>query len=97
MGSPGITEITTLARAYGGLVTSAQPVAAGLGGEVESEERHERISAGGIELVHLSVGRIRRSVAEAAGHLLHRAQARAPVARAEPPGLVVVPRGPLLR
>lgn len=85
-------------------------VGLGLGGEVDSQERHgadddventydrhERISAGGIELVHLSVGRIRRSVSEAAGHLLHQARTRALLAHPEPPGLMVVPRGPLLR
>lgn len=60
-------------------------------------DRHERVSAGGIELVHLSVGRIRRSVSEAAGHLLDRARARALLPYPEPAALTVVPRGPLLR
>lgn len=83
----------------------------GLGGEVESRERHEsdddvestydrheRItSATGIELVHLSVRRIRRDVTEAARHLLSHVPERRRLARPEPPGLVVVPRGPLLR
>ena len=87
-------------------------VGLGLGGEVESKERHggeeqtentydrhERITAPGIELVHLSVGRIRRDTGAAAAHLLARARARAelPADRREPAGLRVVPRGPLLR
>jgi hypothetical protein len=79
----------------------------GVGGEVESVERHgsdddtettydrhERMTAPGLELVHLSVRRIRRDVDEAARHLLDRVAARD---EPEPPGLVVVPRGPLLR
>lgn len=82
----------------------------GLGGEVESEERHgqeqqvestydrhERMTACGIELVHLSVGRIRRDPGAAAEALVQRAVARKWSGRSEPPGLVVVPRGPLLR
>lgn len=85
-------------------------VGLGVGGEVESQERHgapaavestydrhERMASGGIELVHLSVGRIRRSPTEAAGHLLDRARARALLPCPEPPGLTIVPRGPLLR
>lgn len=84
-------------------------VGTGTGGEVESRERHEgddadvestydrheRMTAPGIELVHLSVRRIRADVHEAAAHLLRRAAAAAR-SRLEPPGLVVVPRGPLL-
>lgn len=82
----------------------------GIGGEVESVERHgsdddtettydrhERLTTPGLELVHLSVRRIRRDVTEAAGHLLGRARLRRGMRRPEPPGLVVVPRGPLLR
>ncbi|MGI8537030.1 MAG: hypothetical protein ACR2K2_11150 [Mycobacteriales bacterium] len=82
----------------------------GLGGEVESKERHgsdedtestydrhERMTSPGIELVHLSVRRIRRDVNEAARHLLDRADVRSRLVRPEPAGLVVVPRGPLLR
>src|SRR4051794_19093698 len=78
-------------------------VGRGVGGEVESVEwhgdddraestydRHERITAPGLELVHLSVRRVRRDVEEAARHLL----AVEPVT--EPTGLRVVPRGPLL-
>ncbi len=81
----------------------------GLGGEVDSAERHgsdgdventydrhERMSARGIELAHVSVRRIRRDATEAAAWLLGRAAAA--VQTASPPkGLVVVPRGPLLR
>jgi len=83
----------------------------GLGGEVESRERHEdddgdvestydrheRITSRGIELVHLSVRRIRADVSEAATHLLSRVPERRRLRQPEPPALVVVPRGPLLR
>lgn len=81
----------------------------GLGAEVESQERHgtdeqvestydrhERMAAAGIELVHLSVRRIRRDVRAAADHLLSRAGDRARRGLGDPPGLMVVPRGPLL-
>jgi hypothetical protein len=81
-------------------------VGTGTGGEVDSQERHgdddqventydrhERITTPGLQLVHLSVARIRRDVREAAGHLLMRARTGPPA----PPGLVVVPQGPLLR
>jgi len=80
-------------------------VGTGVGGEVESNERHgseqdtettydrhERFTAPGLELVHLSVRRIRRDVDEAARHLLSRVS-RGPVA---PPRLIVKPCGPLL-
>jgi hypothetical protein len=81
-------------------------VGTGTGGEVESQERHgdasgventydrhERITAPGLQLVHLSVGRVRRDVGEAADHLLRRAGS----GPSAPTGLVIVPRGPLLR
>lgn len=82
-------------------------VGTAVGGEVESDERHgdeegrtatydrhERFADGGLELVHLSVARIRRNVVAAAVHLLGRAASSvAPV----PAGLVVVPHGPVLR
>lgn len=81
-------------------------VGTGTGGEVDSQERHgdddtientydrhERFAASGLQLVHLSVRRIRRDVVAAADHLLARARAGPP----SPPGLVIVPRGPLLR
>jgi hypothetical protein len=83
----------------------------GIGGEVESKERHggpaetestydrhERITAPGLELVHLSVRRIRVSAPEAAAHLLARARGRLELAvgTREPAGLAVVPCGPLL-
>jgi hypothetical protein len=74
-----------------------------VGGEVESVEwhgddertestydRHERITAPGLELVHLSVRRIRADVAEAVAHLLSRPALPTPM------GLRVVPKGPLL-
>ena len=83
----------------------------GLGGEVDSRERHEnddddvestydrheRITAHGLQLVHLSVRRIRRDVTEAARHLLSYVPERRRLTDPEPRGLVVVPRGPLLR
>jgi len=75
-----------------------------VGGEVESVEwhgddeqkestydRHERITAPGIELVHLSVRRIRTDLDEAVEHLLGKAP------RPAPAGLRVVPNGPLLQ
>jgi hypothetical protein len=79
-------------------------VGRGVGGEIESVEwhgddkqtestydRHERITAPGLELVHLSVRRVRADVEEAAMHLL------TTPAVPEPPDLRVVPRGPLLQ
>lgn len=81
----------------------------GLGGEVDSVERHgsaadventydrhERLTGFGVELAHVSVRRIRRDAADAAAWLLGRAVAAARTA-SPPKGLVVVPRGPLLR
>lgn len=78
----------------------------GTGGEVESQERHgeahdventydrhERFAGHGLQLVHLSVRRIRADAREAAAHLLSRARSGPPA----PSGLVIVPRGPLLR
>ena len=75
------------------------------GGEVDSVERHgsaddtestydrhERFDSSSVQLVHLSVRRIRQDPAAAAAHLLGRG-----AGRAAPPGLVVRPRGPLLR
>lgn len=83
----------------------------GIGGEVDSVERHEaddegvestydrheRLTYCGIELVHLSVRRIRRDAPEAAGYLLQRAYARSQLKNPEPAGLTIRPRGPLLR
>lgn len=82
------------------------PLDRALGGEVESDahhgsaadrlatyDRHERFAAAGIDLVHLSVLRLRRDVAEAAAHLLSRAAAAGPM----PANVTVVPRGPILR
>jgi hypothetical protein len=81
-------------------------VGTGTGGEVDSQERHgdevgventydrhERITTPGLQLVHLSVARIRRNVTEAADHLLARARTGPP----QLAGLVIVPQGPLLR
>lgn len=82
----------------------------GVGGEVESQERHsseddtestydrhERMTgATGVELVHLSVRRIREDVTEAAEHLLSYARPRTRLRQPELPGLTVVPHGPLL-
>lgn len=80
----------------------------GTGGEVDSVERHEeddagvestydrheRITGAGVDLVHLSVRRIRRDVDEAVRYLLQRARQRRDP---EPAGLTVIPRGPLLQ
>lgn len=86
-------------------------VGLGVGGEVQSKERHgtvadeestfdrdERFGSHGLDLVHLSVRRIRRDPREAASRFLVRARERAAWApdRREPPGLEVRPRGPLL-
>lgn len=80
-------------------------VGSAVGGEVESDERHgdgraqestydrhERFAAAGVELVHLSVARLRRDPDEAASYLLSRAQGRP-----APPGLLVRARGPVLQ
>lgn len=78
----------------------------GVGGEIESRERHEtdvrlvestydrheRFAAACLELVHLSVRRVRRNAVETADHLLARVPLRPP-----PDRLVIRPRGPLLR
>lgn len=80
-------------------------VGTGTGGEIESQEwhgddatiettydRHERYADQRLQLVHLSVRRVRADTREAVEHLLTRARTGPPA----PPGLVVVPRGPLL-
>jgi hypothetical protein len=80
-------------------------VGSGTAGEVESAERHdgaqdrentydrhERFTAAQVQLAHLSVRRIRADVNEAVEHLLQRHRTGPP----EPPGLVAVPRGPVL-
>jgi hypothetical protein len=77
-----------------------------VGGEVESREwhageereestydRHERFAAAHVELVHLSVARVRRDASAAADHLLARAADRRAAA---PVGLTVHARGPVL-
>ena len=82
-------------------------VARNVGGEVESREwhegaereestydRHERFATRGVPLVHLGVSRVRRSPLAAATYLLERG---ASLGGPAPPGLVVVPRGPVLR
>lgn len=91
-------------------VTDVWFVGLGLGGEVESAERHgseqdvettydrhERITRHGLELVHLSVRRIRADPHEAALHLLAQASARRQLAVRESAGLIVRPHGPLMR
>lgn len=80
-------------------------VGSGTTGEVESTERHdgaqdrentydrhEHFTAAGMQPVHLSVRRIRADANEAADYLLQRHR----VGPTQPPGLVVVPRGPIL-
>lgn len=89
LGSPDVWLVGT---AVGGEVDSAERHEGER--QVESTyDRHERYAAAGIDLVHLSVRRIRRDVGEAAAHLLRRAAAGS----SPPPGLVAVPRGPVLR
>jgi hypothetical protein len=54
-------------------------------------DRHERFGGSGLELVHLSVRRVRQDPGAAAAHLLARG-----TGRLAPPGLVVRPRGSVL-
>ena len=90
----GIPDVWCVGRGIGAEVESDERH--GAPGQVETTyDRHERMTAPGLDLVHLSVRRIRRDPAEAARHLLARTRSRS--AAPEPAGLVVVPRGPLLR
>ena len=86
----GISDVWVLGTAVGGEVESREWHE---GGRAESTyDRHERYVEAGLELVHLSVARIRRERGEAARYLLQRAASGPPV----PAGLRVVPRGPVL-
>ncbi|MCA1711494.1 MAG: hypothetical protein LC789_07615 [Actinobacteria bacterium] len=85
----GCPDVWLVGRGVGGEVESQERH--GSAGQVESTyDRHERFGGHGLELVHLSVRRIRVSATEAASRLL------AEPPRAQPAGLRVVPRGPLL-
>lgn len=91
LGSP---DVYLVGRGTGGEVDSVERHEQDDAGVESTYDRHERLTAAGVDLVHLSVRRIRRDVDEAAGYLLQRARRRH---EGDPPGLVVVPRGPLLR
>lgn len=91
----GSVDVYFVGRGVGGEVESVERHEQDDGAVTSTYDRHERITSGGVDLVHLSVARIRRDVTEAAAYLLH--QARARTAAGEPAGLTVVPRGPLLR
>jgi hypothetical protein len=90
LGSPDVW-LTDLS--VGGEVESAERHG-GVAGVTATYDRHERFAGGRVELVHISVSRIRESARGAAEHLVRRAVDRRAL---RPPGLVVVPRGPLLR
>ena len=88
LGSP---DVWLLGSSVGGEVESAERHE----GDAQTEstyDRHERFADAGVELVHLSVARIRRDAREAAAYYV----ARASAGPKPPPGLVVVPRGPIL-
>jgi hypothetical protein len=87
----GSTDVWVLGTAVGGEVESAERHE----GDRQTEstyDRHERFRGGGLDLVHLSVRRIRSDATEAAQFYLQRAAEGQPA----PPGLVVVPKGPVL-
>jgi hypothetical protein len=88
LGSP---DVWALGTAVGGEVESAERHEGAQQAE-STYDRHERFRGGGVDLVHLSVRRVRTNAAEAARYYLERAVAGPPVPR----GLVVVPRGPVL-
>lgn len=84
-------------------------VGLGLGWEVESREHHagdeafeatlarsDAFLAAGVPLLHVTPRRLRASSAECTGLLLRAAGARRRSGASDPPGLVVVPRGPVL-
>lgn len=91
-------------------VVDAWLVGTGTGAELDSAEWHgstdlldatlrrdRRFRQAGLELVHVTPGRYRREPEAFHSELLAAAAARQRAGTAEPPGLVVVPRGPLLR
>jgi hypothetical protein len=87
----GNSDVWILGTAVGGEVESRQ-WHEGAEAEESTYDRHERFVAAGLDLVHLGVRRMRSDLPAAARYLVQRAQAGPPL----PPGLVVVPRGPLL-
>lgn len=91
LGSP---DIYLLGLGTGGEVDSVERHEEDDAGVESTYDRHERITGAGVDLVHLSVRRIRRDVDEAVRYLLQRARDRRDP---EPTGLTVTPRGPLLR
>lgn len=85
-------------------------VGTGVGGEVDSKERHgqqeslddtlvrhERASTNGLSLVHVTPGRYRDDPAAFLGRLFAKVAERRSRGLGEPAGLAVIPRGPLLR
>jgi len=90
--SLGFVDVWLLGTAVGGEVESVERHEGG-GREESTYDRHERFRVDGLDLVHLSVRRIRADADEAVTHLLRQAAAGPQV----PSGLVVRPRGPVLR
>jgi hypothetical protein len=85
-------------------------VGTGVGGEMDSREwhegaeqldqtllRHERAHRWGLSLVHVTPGRFRADPASFTARLLREVAERRRQGLGEPDGLVVTPRGPLLR
>lgn len=85
-------------------------VGTGVGGEVDSKERHgaqealddtlarhENVSRSGLTLLHVTPTRLRADPAAFRWRLLDAVEERRRRGHAEPPGLEVLPRGPLLR
>lgn len=85
-------------------------VGTGVGGEMDSKERHgsaellddtlarhERAAAHGLSLVHVTPGRFRADPTAFVARLRAEVLARRRRGLGEPDGLVVIPRGPLLR
>lgn len=81
----------------------------GLGGELDSVRhhgsasdldatlgRHDRAWRAGVELLHISPSRFRANPAAFVGELCSRVDGRRALAHPEPPGLTILPTGPLL-
>ena len=88
----GRPDVWMVGTAVGGEVDSVERHGSAMG-VTATYDRHERFATAGLELVHLSVARIRGDAGEAAAHLLRRSRE---AARPVPAGLVVRPLGPVL-
>jgi hypothetical protein len=88
LGSP---DVWLVGRVVGGEVESRERHELAAADVESTYDRHERFVSPGLDLRHLSVRRLRADGRGTADALL----ARPPMS--EPPGLVVHPRGPLLR